>query len=78
MSGPGREGDLHSDPHAERVLSQALRAMAGDGRRSTGPGGATGTGSEPDMRWSPLQVLLFAALIGVFLGIVAGITWLLA
>ena len=71
MTAPDRGGD----PHAEQVLSQALRAMAG-GRGSTGD--PTGAGSEPDMRWSTVQILLLAALIGVFLGMVAGVTSLLA
>ncbi len=57
---------------AERVLSQALRAMVGG--RETRPAGRA---VEPDTRLTTLQVLLVAVIIGLFVGMAAGITTLL-
>lgn len=54
------------------MLSQALRAMVGG--RETRPAGHA---VEPDTRLSAVQVLLVAVIIGLFIGMAAGITTLL-
>jgi hypothetical protein len=62
-----------ADPDAERVLQQALRAMAG-GQTDADPGARTQLGG---MRWSTTQVILLALVIGLTVGMVAGIVSLL-
>lgn len=60
-----------ADP--EKVLSQALRAMAGgrsNGARSTTRGAAEPV---PSSRLTVAQILLLAAIIGVVIGMGAGL-----
>lgn len=78
MTGPGTVepnrtgyGGGH-DPEA--VLSQALRAKAG-GRRTEVPTGKSG--SSRLHRLTVAQILLIAAIVGVVLGMAAGIVTLL-
>ena len=68
----GGRPDESADPDAERVLSQALRAMAGgrDGPTRQGAAGARST-------WSTAQVALLAVIIGLLVGMAAGIVSLL-
>lgn len=68
--------DDESAQDAELVLSQALRAMAGEGKRvkSVQPA-ADGEFSKP--RMTALQVLLIAVIIGLLIGMGAGIVTLL-
>ncbi|SDO47042.1 hypothetical protein SAMN04515671_1039 [Nakamurella panacisegetis] len=67
-SGPG------GDPDAERVLAQALRAMAGGGKQVRPENGPPASGREPLTR---LQVLLIATIVGLLVGITAGLISLL-
>jgi len=64
--------DGPADPDAERVLAQALRAMAG-GR--DGPADRSGAGA--GSTWSTAQVVLLAVIVGVLVGMVVGIISLL-
>ncbi|TKV57857.1 hypothetical protein FDO65_17160 [Nakamurella flava] len=63
------------DDRAEQVLSQALRVMAGGGRRSPE------TASAVDAPWwdraTTVQLLLVAVLVGLVVGGLAGIVSLL-
>jgi hypothetical protein len=68
----GGRPDEPADPDAERVLSQALRAMAG-GRDGPAERGAASARS----RWSTAQVLLLAVIIGLLVGMGLGILSLL-
>ncbi len=58
-----------ADSHAEQVLSQALRLMAGGGtagvRRSDGP-------ERSGRQLTTGQLLLLAAIVGLLVGLVAG------
>ena len=71
MTGAARP-DGPADPDAERVLAQALRAMAG-GRDGPAEGG--GVGGQPG--WSATQVVLLALIVGLLIGMGAGIISLL-
>jgi ABC-type nitrate/sulfonate/bicarbonate transport system permease component len=62
-----------TDP--EQVLSQALRAMAGGGRRAE-PASA-GPGRSWWARLTTLQVVLLALIAGASIGMIAGIVVLL-
>lgn len=69
---PDRSG---ADP--EKVLSQALRAMAGG--RPTAPGTATGSTPQParSRALTPAQILLIAAIVGAIIGMGAGLLTIL-
>lgn len=69
------QGPSGADP--EKVLSQALRAMAGG--RPTVPGTATGATPRPARSRSltPAQILLIAAIVGVVIGMGAGLLTIL-
>ncbi|GAA2017222.1 hypothetical protein JL107_13940 [Nakamurella flavida] len=83
--GPHRRPDPSSGPapaaDPEQVLAQALRAMAGGPRGAAGspPGAAPLSPSaarprgEDARRWTTAQVLLLAAVVGLTLGVVAGL-----
>ena len=62
------------DARAEQVLSQALRLMAG-GRPGAEQG--SGTAPSPRQRLTTGQLLLLAAVVGLVIGIVAGLLSLL-
>lgn len=63
------------DDRAEQVLSQALRVMAGGGRR--GPDGATAVDAPWWDRATTVQLVLVAVLVGLVVGGVAGFASLL-
>ena len=80
---PARRPDPTTGPAApadpEQVLAQALRAMAG-GPRADSPG--SGASGEPAAEraeqvrrtgWTTAQVILLAAVIGLALGVIAGL-----
>lgn len=79
---PGRSAAEQS--HPERVLSQALRAMAGgrpDSAMHPGAGVSrppSARGADPAVRLTTVQVLLIAAIIGVVVGMGAGLVMLIA
>lgn len=65
------------DQRAEQVLSQALRVMAGGGRRSA-EGAGTADGQTPWWdRMATLQLLLTAVLVGLVAGGLVGFASLL-
>ena len=80
------------DSHAEQVLSQALRLMAGgDAGRSGTPGSESGaapgspsasssasSSADSRRRLTTGQLLLLAAIVGLLVGIAAGFVSLLA
>jgi hypothetical protein len=72
-------GGGSEDSHAEQVLSQALRLMAGgDAGRSGTPRGATGSPpAQSRRRLTTGQLLLLAAILGLLVGIAAGFVSLL-
>ncbi len=76
---PGRAGSEQS--HPERVLSQALRVMAGGRPDSSMHAGGShpSTGRRPDVaeRLSTVQVLLIAAIVGVVVGMGVGLVMLI-
>jgi hypothetical protein len=59
------------DSRAEQVLSQALKAMAG------GQASPSGTGGRASLRLSTAQLVLLAAIVGLLIGIGAGLLSLL-
>jgi len=59
------------DSRAEQVLSQALKAMAG------GQASPSGTGGPASLRLSTAQLVLLAAIVGLLVGIGAGLLSLL-
>lgn len=59
------------DSRAEQVLSQALKAMAG------GQAAPSATGGRADLRLSTTQLVLVAAIVGLLVGIGAGLLSLL-
>lgn len=65
--GPGSA----DDSRAEQVLSQALKAMAG------GQASPSGTGGRATLRLSTAQLVLLAAIVGLLVGIGAGLLSLL-
>lgn len=65
--GDARQTAPEADPEA--VLSQALRAMAGDGNR---PSTSTAAAPSNGISLTTAQVLLIAAIIGLIVGLVAG------
>ncbi len=71
----GRPADTGSgaadDSRAEQVLSQALKAMAG------GQASPSGTGGRASLRLSTAQLVLLAAIVGVLVGVAAGLLSLL-
>ena len=75
MTLPSRpnSGPSGGDPDAERVLEQALRAMAGGAKQSR-PESVGATGREPLTR---VQVLLIATIAGLLIGITTGLVSLL-
>ncbi len=88
MTLPGRPGDPRPAqgsgepaPDPERVLSQALRAMAGGGKQGRTeaqqrpPAGEQLAGRGPGL--SVLQILLIAAIFGLLVGITIGLVTLL-
>jgi len=68
-----------SGPDPEKVLAQALHAMAGGDKPTPPPtSGLPGApGSSPTRRLSILQILLIAVLLGLCVGITAGLVSLL-
>lgn len=70
---PERPGD--PDQHAEEVLAQALRALAGGGRqsRATPPE----SGRPAPVPFTRLQVVLLAVLLGLLVGMTVGVISLL-
>ena len=68
-----------SGPDPEKVLAQALHAMAGGDKPARPPtSGLPGApGSRPADRLSILQILLLAVLLGLCVGITAGLVSLL-
>ncbi len=79
--GPGRS--VAEQSHPERILSQALRAMAG-GRPDSPMHPGTGVshppgarGADPAIRLTTVQLLLIAAIIGVVVGMGAGLVMLI-
>jgi hypothetical protein len=80
---PGRRPDPpersqqhdRSQQHAEEVLEQALRALAG-GSRSTRP--PPEAGRPAPVPFTRLQVVLLAVLLGLLVGMTAGVITLLA
>ncbi len=60
--------DPPADSHAEQVLAQALRLMAGGGTAAERGSGQTAGGR----RLTTGQLLLLAATVGLLVGIVAG------
>jgi hypothetical protein len=73
---PGQPpGPRPGDPGAERILAQALRAMAGDGRQPRAPDEAQ-TGGH--LRLTRLQILLIAVIAGLLIGITIGLLSLLS
>ncbi|MET3804588.1 hypothetical protein ABIB25_001583 [Nakamurella sp. UYEF19] len=60
-------------PDPERVLTQALRAMAGGGKESREPSGAVGR--RPSL--TVVQILLIAAIVGLLAGTTVGLISLL-
>lgn len=80
--GSGRRHRSSSDSDPEVVLAQALRAMAGGRAAPTASAMTTGgAGSAMDddrvRRFSTVQLLLIAAIIGIVIGAVIGLTVLL-
>jgi hypothetical protein len=72
---PGSPGQQPSGPDPERVLAQALHAMAGGGKAGRAQ---PGTESEKSrMQLTTVQVLLVAVLIGLGVGVTAGLISLL-
>jgi hypothetical protein len=65
---PGDRGS--EDARAELVLSQALRAMAGGGKVPATPPGPGQTGGR---RLTTSQLLLLGAIVGLLVGITAGL-----
>ena len=71
------------DSRAEQVLSQALRAMVGGDKPGDKPGDTTGSardapgGSASRRRLTTGQLLLLAAIVGLLVGIAAGLLSLL-
>ena len=68
----------------EVVLSQALRAIAGGGRKSEGIESAAGAGGSADAvspswwsRLTTIQIVLLALIVGLSAGMIAGIVVLL-
>jgi hypothetical protein len=76
VSSPGRRPDRsgNADQHAEEVLEQALRALAGGSRQTRPPA----SGRPAPVPFTALQVVLLAVLIGLLLGMTAGVLSLLA
>ena len=70
---PDRPGQ--PDPHAEEVLEQALRALAGGNRPSRPP--RTDPGRSPTVPFTRLQIILLAVLLGLLVGMTAGVISLL-
>ena len=68
---PGTGPGSADDSRAEQVLSQALRAMAG------GQASPSGTGGRATLKLSTGQLVLLAAIIGLLVGIGAGLLSLL-
>jgi len=72
-SPPPDPASQQSDP--ERVLSQALRAMAGGRPESSLPSGGRSTGGSGGL--TSIQIMLIAAIIGVVVGMSTGLVLLL-
>lgn len=68
---PGPGSGAADDSRAEQVLSQALKAMAG------GQASPSGTGGRASLRLSTAQLVLLAAIVGLLVGIGAGLLSLL-
>ena len=76
---PGQpSGSEANESHAEQVLAQALRSMVGGAKPAPGSGlGAGGPPAPSDRRrLTTGQLLLLAAIIGLLIGIGAGLLWL--
>lgn len=68
MTRPGRPaGPVPGDPDAERVLAQALHAMAGGAKQSRPDDEAGG------LVLNRLQILLIAVIAGLLIGISVGL-----
>lgn len=70
---PGRSGE--PDQHAEEVLAQALRALAGGGRQSRPQ--PPEPGRRAPVPFTRLQIVLLAVLLGLLIGMTAGVISLL-
>ncbi len=80
MTGPQRrsgrpERSDEPDHHAEEVLEQALRALAGGSRPSRAQ--PTEPGRRAPLPFTWLQIVLLAVLLGLLLGMTAGVISLL-
>jgi len=78
VTGPGRQSEPppdRSDRHAEEVLEQALRALAGGGRSSRPQ--PPESGRPAPIPFTRLQVVLLAVLLGLLVGMTAGVISLL-
>lgn len=64
-------GGAADDSRAEKVLSQALKAMAG------GQAAPSATGGRANLHLSTTQLVLVAAIVGLLVGIGAGLLSLL-
>lgn len=71
----GEDRGQTGDPEAERVLSQALRAMAGGGKQTRPVADAPGPTRDPLTR---LQILLIATIAGLLIGLTVGLISLVA
>lgn len=67
---PGRAAD------AERVLGEALRAMAGGGKRGASGDAAPGADRGWLSRLTTAQLLLLAVIVGLAVGMIAGLVTL--
>lgn len=70
---PQRSGD--PDQHAEEVLAQALRALAGGGRQARP--NPPESGRPAPVPFTRLQIVLLAVLLGLLVGMTAGVISLL-
>ena len=79
----GGQGIDGPSPDPERVLSQALRAMAGGEKQvrpdtQSGSAPAQRAGGQPKPSLSLLQIILIATIFGLLVGITVGLVTLLA
>lgn len=77
MTGPAQRPERAGDPdqHAEEVLSQALRALAGGGKQVRPP--QSTPGRPTTVPFTGLQIVLLAILLGLLVGMTAGVIGLL-
>ena len=82
MTTPGPAGrpvrpdrSSHPEQHAEEVLEQALRALAGGSRPTRQQ--SEEPGRPAPIPFTPLQIVLLAILLGLLIGMTAGVISLL-